>query len=352
VRKLRSLVLVPVLCACLKFESQSIGLVYDAAADRLTLHLLYFGLDRDGTKEEDLEVLGDAVKHGDFCLLDWPFWVSFGRFRERIANEAMDPLERELLQFFVDHARGESLGFFLDAHGRLSGAQIVRIEKASGLMAVFNRLFETKGLPSMRTDDETRRLLDEAAKRGHAWLRLCGNSIEFRLPCSESDYTVLKRELLREATRDWRTTRALLEALARSPFSFAREGNELLFRLGNPAGPARIVWPRNEDVSYDGDLVELVKERYGLAFDARIRPALLGAADAPEAMRAFAASLPRTERVRILLADPSPKATEVLEADGASRDEWKRWLAAEVLEERAARERARLEKRAGEGEPE
>lgn len=68
-RALRTLVLVPLLCACLKFESQSIGLVYDATADRITLHLLYFGLDREDAKEEDLEVLDDAVKHGDFCLL-------------------------------------------------------------------------------------------------------------------------------------------------------------------------------------------------------------------------------------------------------------------------------------------
>lgn len=355
-RVLRTLALVPLACACLKFESQSIGLVYDAAADRITLHLLYFGLDRDGAKEEDLEVLDNAVRHGDFCLLDWPFWVSFARLRERAADPKTDPLRRELLQFLVDHARGEFLGFFLDAEGRLSGAQVVRIEKASTLVAIFDRLFEAEVLPERcaGVDPETRRLLDAAASGGHAWLRLRGNAIEFRLPCSESDATILKRKLLDDAVRNPRTSLLVLEALARSSFAFAREGGELVFRLGDPCGPARFVWPLNADVEYDGDLVAIVKERYGLGFDARVRPALLGAPGAPEAMRAFAASLPRVERVRLLLADPSSEATRALEAEGKSREAWEAWLGKEVEEERAWRERARgrAKPEEGGGEPE
>ncbi|MGQ0613113.1 MAG: hypothetical protein ACT4PV_05175 [Planctomycetaceae bacterium] len=275
-RLLLLLPFLPLLGGCLKFESQEIEFFYDAAKDRLTLHILYQGLcheDREAGK--DAATLDKAVRDGDFCILDWPFHFQFTEVREAAANEEAPPLQREAATGLLENLSVENLGFFLDARGRLSGAQIVRLEKASKLFDLANRALTEFALPEVLGEDdaaadpESQRLLQDAAERGHRWLRFQGNSIEFAFFASDADLARMLDEALAsgsDALDDFR------RFLAASTFSFLREGGGVTVRVGNPTGRSRVRLLDKSDVTYAPNLVDHVRTNHGLGFDAALAP--------------------------------------------------------------------------------
>ncbi len=365
--------LLPLLCGCLKFESQEIEFFYDAARDRLTLHIVYQGLCHgDGEAEQDVAVLDKAVRDGDFCILDWPFHVQFSDLRKAVDDEEAPPLGREAVAFVLENLTVENLGFFLDARGRLSGAQIVRVEKASKMLELANRALTEFALPEVLGEDpdapdaESQAMLREAAERGHRWLRFQGNSIEFAFFASDTD---LARLLDAALMGDDKEQDDLRRFLATSTFSFLREGGGVTVRIGNPAGRSRVRFLEKSDVSYTPNLVDHVRESHGLGFDAalapfvatesatlpgdRLRelldalaspdaaareraeaeladaegnaqelrknkacpPRILAALDARAERRRFFQSLPLSERVRLLLAKEGAASTKALAAE-------------------------------------
>jgi len=422
----RLVAVIPLLCACLDFEAQSIDFSYDAKCDRITLHLAYFGLRAEPDDlDKDGSVLDKAVAEGDFCLFGWPFHIQAGELRQAAARiDEEEKLAGEIVRLLADNLQVETIGFFLDARGRLSGGQIVRLNGASRLVALANRLVSERGVPEMLADEdfpgdvETRRLVQEAAAAGFAWFRLNGNSIEFSFPCSDEDLARGKLEILREALgKDGDEILEFVEALARSPFSVIRDGTLVTVRLGNASGRSTIVIPDKTRFEYNDKLVESVKAKHGLGFDARVagmlldsgapldpdrrkrlletlddaavkelstadadldavrafeksaaptaRPRLLEVIAALEARadaRSFAEALPRTERVRILLADPGERATERLREDRKRhrpdagpddpREFFTKWLADEIRRDVEMRDARRTAQRGGnEDEP-
>jgi hypothetical protein len=305
---LRAIFLIALLSlpGCLMFREQVITAEYDAAADRLTLHIVYLGLHANGDPDKAVTEFTDTVNRNHVCLLEWPF-----TYAPEDAAESDHPLAR----FLVANVKTHRVGFFKDALGRLCGGQIVVIENFGQMLKLVNVSLTEEALPDAmeKADAETRALNVAAAAKGHAWLRMRGQAIELSFFASDHDFERMKRDLLEELFSDTDNLAAAREWLARNPVSIVREGKEVRLVLGNPKAPLRLVAPPQGREPYTDVLEKHVEKTWGLGLDAEIGPLLVAPPQRlpPERLRALVARLDADDP---RLADAA--ARELLRAEG------------------------------------
>jgi hypothetical protein len=294
------------LSGCLMFREQVITAEYDAAADRLTLHIVYLGLHANGEPDKAVTEFTDAVNRNHVCLVDWPFTYA----PEEIAEE-----DHPLARFLVANVETRRVGFFKDALGRLSGGQIVVIENVSRMFKLLNVVLTEEGLPEAldEADAETKALNRAAAAKDHAWLRMRGQALEVAFFASDHDFERLKRSLLEELFADKENLPAAVEWLARNPVSVVREGKQVRFVIGNPEGPLRLVTPPEGRPAYTDVLEKHTEKTWGLDLDAEIGPLLVTPPERlpPERVRELVARLDADDPRRAEAA-----ARELLRAEG------------------------------------
>ncbi|MDH3591808.1 MAG: hypothetical protein OER88_08015 [Planctomycetota bacterium] len=291
-RRLTAICLAVLLGGCLQFDEQTFIFSYNVKADRVTLHIVYYGLSTDGSAGKDaFAPLKEAVEDGDVCLLDWPFHYDPSSFRDS---------GHPIAQLLLRSVRARPVGFFLDEKGRLSAGQIVTIDNASRLVAAYNEAVSAEiddalEIGDHKADAETLQLLEKAKKNGHEWLRLHPHRVEFVAPISDAYLATLEKSFEKEMKDD-----AGMAALVRSnPIGFLREGNLAKITVGIAGKHCRIRLPDLKR-EYEPMLLDAAKKAYGLQFDAKIAQWLRGAAQAEP---------PASGRVRALveqLASDSP----------------------------------------------
>lgn len=305
-RRMTLLVPLVLLSGCLMFREQVITAVYDAAADRLTLHIVYLGLHATPNDDDDVTDFTKAVDHNHVCLMDWPFTYR---------PEEMEGVDDPLARFLVRNVKTSRVGFFKDALGRLSGGQIVVIENVRRMFKLMNAGLSENVLEEAleSADAETQALNRAAAKEGHAWLRMRGQALEVVFFASDHDFERAKREVLGDLFDDPDALPIVREWLARNPVSFVRDGKEVRIFLGNPAGPLRLVTPAEGREPYTPVLEEHVGKTWGFHFDAAVGPLLVGPPVRlpPERVRELVAQLDAADPGR-----GDAAARELLRAEG------------------------------------
>ena len=200
------LLLVALGAGCVEFESQTILVRYDKAADTIHVRLIYRGLyagadESDPEKDvaEALAQLKTVVDRGTrFYIFDnWPFEADVGAPEE---GEEDKP-GNALLRPFTKVKNGK---FFLDVDGKLCAWQDIEFSKATALLEQTNRLLslavmtgQVDGLKEV--DETTRRLLQQWMAKGEPWVVVDATGAEVRLPASDADAARLKTRLLKEA---------------------------------------------------------------------------------------------------------------------------------------------------------
>jgi hypothetical protein len=259
---------------CLEFEEQWIRVVYDEVRDRIALHVVYFGVwHKGGSDEEAADRFRDAVEGDEVCLADWPFHF---QPHDREGDES------GLSRLLREHVSVRRVGLFLDYRGRLSGGQIVSVEKVQELLSKLNDVFLSAVIPGAldendnKVDEETRRLYHDAARRGHAWLRMRGQALELQCFCSQADLERLRRKMVEELFDDGLDGGLDFTALfATNPLALYREGTTFRLVLGDPAGPSRFRFGSTDEDPYEPNLVASARETFGWTLDDAVTPLLL-----------------------------------------------------------------------------
>ena len=351
---------------CLEFDKQTIYFEHDQDKDRLIMVINYGGLYAETKRGADLaeaqRQLDDAVKDHSAAFVDnWPFvWSSVG-IREQMADpeqrKDMAPSEREKVKRLTDLVTVLNAGFYTDAAGRVCGAQVVVVEHVSEAVdlinGIINEAIVEDAAKQQDEQDEFAHLAIGAARVGHKWVELDGDSLIVRVPMTE--------DLLEKGWKEWVdelgtgeaeiTASSLVELrqLLSTPMFIWYQDGMLSFKVGLPSRPFSLnSRPRQGD--YQPNMVDYIKEKYGFDLDARIARYLV-TPDAPadeepdRAAKLMAPRLTTEQRAGVLVSQLQTAPSDALwallrkeptpeEAGGntekASKEEvlkpWQDWL--------------------------
>lgn len=306
------------LASCVELTGQRLVFFHDAARDELTLLLFHDGIHERKSPDngDGAQQLAEYVKEGNVMLLDWPFHVQMKEVRQLAGLESAPPAQRALARTLAEQVTSRALGRYRDPEGRVGAAQLVRVTRASGLLAAANAAISETLLLTEESAGWSRTLamVKAAAREKATWLRLEGHSLVVSFPVHSGEWARGKAQLLAEVEEELRENArkkatgqpallrgALIQILGLSPFSIQEGSGRVTFRLGEPERPAvhRILLHDG----YTPRLEATLEREVPASLDAALASALL-AEKAGDPERDLAELLdwgPPEERVRALL---------------------------------------------------
>ncbi|MBN2021680.1 MAG: hypothetical protein JW809_02715 [Pirellulales bacterium] len=309
-----------VLPGCVELDGQRLSWRYDAAKDELVILLHYDGVHDSGSDQhgEGAKQLPEFVLAGDVMFLDWPFHFQREKIRQAAENPIFvtdnRPLARVLLK-----CKTEPIGYYREPDGKLGAAQRIVIPNAKAFVAAVNvYLNGTISQANDATYPRTAKRMREAARQGHQWLALDGQSFRITLPVHRGEWELMKGQSLAELIDEIvetstdrsddersdigkRLMRLSLELLASAPLSLVDKGDQIEITLGRTDSPSTLRLAIRDE--YEPSLESVLADAVKTDLDAALADALLDENVKPsEAIASLIAFGPPEEQVRALLA--------------------------------------------------
>ena len=135
-----------------------------------------------------------------FFFSNWIFEYNQKTLKEILKNEEEELTtegkvfgkpEKELIKALLDEIKVENVGFYVDAKGRLCGAQTLRLSNASKVITLANKVLGRQlkaRLPEMQNfTPETITLIREKLKDDFPFIRLKGNLLHLSMIMNRAD---------------------------------------------------------------------------------------------------------------------------------------------------------------------
>ena len=135
-----------------------------------------------------------------FFFSNWIFEYNQNTLKEILKNEEEELTtegkvfgkpEKELIKSLLAEIEIENIGFYLDAKGRLCGAQTLRLSNASKVITMANKVLGRQlkaRLPEMKNfSPETITLIREKLKEDFPFIRLSGNLLHLSMIMNRAD---------------------------------------------------------------------------------------------------------------------------------------------------------------------
>ena len=316
---------------CLDFDEQHIHVEHDQEADRLVVVIdyeaLYASRDQEGnltpeSMQEAADQLEEAFQLRKIAVYD-NHQYTFSQEGQRaqlmgFGNITLGVLDD--LQWLVEHTTVLNAGFYLDARGRLCGAQVVIIEPFAEFVTRANRSVNAAVLAgaAINLDDTDLLAMAGAALAGHVWWRVDGHSSTVSLPMTEDE--------MHEQVRSWTADELASDAAGHSelqhPFALVLANPVQLWhaegamhvKVGT-ASESSLYVTRPDHGRYLSNLVEHVRETYGLELDGLLaryllEPEAYAETEAERAARIMAPRLATEAKVRVLIHQLSTAPSE------------------------------------------
>jgi hypothetical protein len=306
--------------ACLDFDEQKIYAEHDEKADQLIFVIQYEGIYATGEAGEAQNQLGEAVQNKTIALGgNWPFAFPIEKLKKELAgvpdvNDKRPPDLRRRMLDLLNRITVLNGGFYHDAAGRLCGMQVVVIDRANDTVALANRLINEhiilQAVQEGAVPEGGFKLAAlEAARKGHTWLTLKGNSLIVRAPMPEAEAAEGRAEFFANIKPDGDATPGeqlqWLKTMLSNPVYVWHEDNTLSVKLGHEGRPGRYTGkaPRGK---YNHNMDEHVLYKYGFKLDELLAryladPNAAANTEAEKAARIMAPRLAKAELVRVLV---------------------------------------------------
>jgi len=302
---------------CVVLTSQRVAWFHDVDADELRVLLFNDGIhDSGGTLLGDgHEQIAHAQERRSFLIPGLPFGPHLGKLEQELAEATPGTLQaawRDVLPGL----RVEVLGHYREPDGRLGVAQLVVIPELSAFLELANRSID-QALLTGTLEDEWKELprtasrLRYAARGGHRWIRVEGQTLVVTLPVDPREWILLKVRglvqgldgvldaLLVEPDHERAKLTAMLGTLARAPLSFSEDEAGLTIRLGPGDVPGWLSVPHEHD--YDSGLEQDVLAASPRDLDAALADVLLHGIEPDAALADVLAWGPPADTLRALL---------------------------------------------------
>ena len=156
---------------------------------------------KDTLNQKQIEQLESVLeKKRAFFFSNWIFEYNQNTLKEILKNEEEELAtaskvfgkpEKELIKSLLAEIEVENIGFYLDAKGRLCGAQTLKLSNASKVITMANKVLGRQlkaRLPEMKNfSPETITLISEQLKDDFPFIRLQGNLLHLSMIMNRSD---------------------------------------------------------------------------------------------------------------------------------------------------------------------
>ena len=205
--------------SCIEFEREKLTYIHDEEKDELRLTLTYEGIfgnldkgqnsqngpdditTKDNLNQKQIEQLESVLaQKRAFFFNNWIFEYNQNSLKQILENEENELTtegkvfgkpEKELIKSLLAEIEVENIGFYLDAKGRLCGAQTLRLSNASKVITMANKVLGRQlkaRLPEMKNfSPETITLISEQLKDDFPFIRLQGNLLHLSMIMNRSD---------------------------------------------------------------------------------------------------------------------------------------------------------------------
>ena len=205
--------------SCIEFEREKLTYIYDEEKDELRVTLTYEGIfgnldtgknsqngpyditAKDTLNQKQIEQLESVLeKKRAFFFSNWIFEYNQNTLKEILKNEEEELAtaskvfgkpEKELIKALLDESEVENVGFYVDAKGRLCGAQTLRLSNASKVIILANKVLGRQlkaRLAMMKTfSSKTISLIKEKLKEDFPYIRLSGNLLHLSMIMNRAD---------------------------------------------------------------------------------------------------------------------------------------------------------------------
>ena len=208
--------------SCIEFEREKLTYIHDEEKDEIRMTLLYEGIfgnlkksgqfasyqkttEDKATPEKlnqlQIEQLASVLNEKQaFFFSNWIFEYNQKTLKEILKNEEEELTtegkvfgkpEKELIKALLDEIKVENVGFYVDAKGRLCGAQTLRLSNASKVITMANKVLGRQlkaRLPEMQNfTPETITLIREKLKDDFPFIRLKGNLLHLSMIMNRAD---------------------------------------------------------------------------------------------------------------------------------------------------------------------
>ena len=205
--------------SCIEFEREKLTYIHDEEKDELRVTLKYEGIfgnldkgknsqngpyditTKDTLNQKQIEQLESVLeKKRAFFFSNWIFEYNQNTLKEILKNEeeelataskVLGKPEKELIKALLDEIDVENVGFYVDAKGRLCGAQTLRLSNASKVIILANKVLGRQlkaRLPVMKTfSSETSALINENVSEDFPFIRLSGNQLHLSMIMNRAD---------------------------------------------------------------------------------------------------------------------------------------------------------------------
>jgi hypothetical protein len=208
--------------SCIEFEREKLTYIHDEEKDEIRMTLLYEGIfgnlkksgqfasyqkttEDKATPEKlnqlQIEQLASVLNEKQaFFFSNWIFEYNQKTLKEILKNEEEELTtegkvfgkpEKELIKALLDEIKVENVGFYVDAKGRLCGAQTLRLSNASKVITLANKVLGRQlkaRLPEMQNfTPETITLIREKLKDDFPFIRLKGNLLHLSMIMNRAD---------------------------------------------------------------------------------------------------------------------------------------------------------------------
>ena len=210
------------LSSCIEFEREQLTYVHDEEKDEIRITLRYEGIfgnlkksgqfasyqkttEDKATPEKlnqlQIEQIESVLKEKQaFFFSNWIFEYNQKTLKEILKNEEEElrtvgkvfgKPEKELIKSLLAEIEVENVGFYLDAKGRLCGAQTLRLSNASKVITMANKVLGRQlkaRLPEMKNfSPETITLIRKKLKEDFPFIRLSGNLLHLSMIMNRAD---------------------------------------------------------------------------------------------------------------------------------------------------------------------
>jgi len=251
------------LTGCLRICEQRITVRHEPDADMLYVMIHYDGIHDSGDDQwgNGAQQLPEFIAADTIAVLDWMFQVQVAELRGMENNQELSAELRALGKAMAEQVKVEPVGYYRDALGRIGGAQIITITKASAFIrtvnAAINGLIRDRGVEEemlAEAPGTSQRIL-LASENQHQWVTLDGHAVKVSVPVQPTEWAALKAKGIYEGINDFVTAyenspagrpeqmemvAKLTSMLADIPFAYSESSGMVSLRIGDPAKPTPI----------------------------------------------------------------------------------------------------------------
>ncbi len=163
------------LSSCMEFENQELVYSHDVEKDELRVTLRYQGIfgnlgkgqntkngpddiaAKDSLNQKQISQLESVLKEKwAFFFNNWIFEYSAKSFSDMMKSlMSFGQPEKDLIEALIKNVEVQNIGFYKDAKGRLCGAQTLKIQNFSKVLALANQVIKRQTIahiPEMRKE--------------------------------------------------------------------------------------------------------------------------------------------------------------------------------------------------------